>query len=133
MDYTQIITTGLTALVPATISYFAARHHGKIDLKKLDNSNKSEIEKLMKQHEINLEALKETHKMEMEAKEKEQEYTLQIMQKEFDLKISERQQATTNNVMGEIFGSVIKDLLDDPDNTMDKLQKLQGFGDRFNK
>ena len=47
---------------------------GKVDIKKLHESNKSEINRLIKQHEINLDALKEKHKLDMEAKDKEQEF-----------------------------------------------------------
>lgn len=125
MEPKEIVLTVISAVIPAIISYFVARHQGKIDIKKVSESNKAEIERLIKQHEINLEAIKEQHRLEMETKEKEQEYKLQLMQKEYDLKIQEQQQSKANDMMTGMFGGIIGDFIKDPTRTAQKLQELQ--------
>lgn len=131
MEIQEIILTIVSAVIPAIISYFVARHQGKMDIKKASEANKAEIERLMKQHEINLEAIKEQHRLEMETKEKEQEYKLQIMQKEYDLKIQEQQQSKANDMMASMFGGVIGDFIKDPTKTAQKLQELQNAAELF--
>lgn len=43
MDFQQYVLTGLVSIVTAFISYFAAIHKGKIDLKAMYETNKAEI------------------------------------------------------------------------------------------
>ena len=133
MEIQEIIVTVITAIVPATVSYFIARHQGKTDIRKVTETNKSEIDKLIKQHEINLEAIKEQHKLEMEAKEKEQEYKLQLMQKEYELKVQEQQQSKTNELMTGALGGLFSDILTNPDSAMKKMQTLKDLGEQFQK
>lgn len=136
MEKFQIIVMAITAIIPATISYFVARYQGKIDIKKLSETSKSEIDRLIKQHEINLEALKEKHRLEMETKDKEQEYKLQLMHKEYELKIHEQQQAKTNDVMTDAMGVFFNDLISDPTGATEKLNSLRNLGEQlkgFNK
>ena len=136
MDKLQLVVTGITAIIPAVISYFVARYQAKTDMKKLSESSKIEIDRLMKQHAINLESLKEKHRLEMEAKDKEQEYKLQLMQKEYELKIQEKQQAKTNDVMTDAMGGFFNDLINNPTEAMGKLNSLKDLGEQlkgFNK
>lgn len=133
MELQAIIITIIPAVITATVSYFIARHQGKMDMKKVTETNKSEIDKLIKQHEINLEAIKEQHKLEMEAKEKEQEYKLQLMQKEYELKVQEQQQSKTNEVMTGALGGLFSDILTNPDTAMKKMQVLKDLGEQCKK
>lgn len=131
MEPQEIILTVISAVIPAIISYFVARHQGKTDIKKATETNKAEIERLIKQHEINLEAIKEQHRLEMETKEKDQEFKLQLMQKEFDLKLQGQQQTKANDMMTNMFGGIIGDLIKDPAGTTQKLQELQNAAELF--
>ena len=131
MDKLQIAITVVSAILPAIISYFVARHQGKVDIKKLHESNKNEINRLIKQHEINLDALKEKHKLDMEAKDKEQEFKLQLLQKEYELKIQEEQQSKTNDVMTNILGDFFNDMMQNPTKAVDKLSSLRDLGEQL--
>ena len=131
MELQEIIITIIPAVITATVSYFITIHQGKMDMKKVTETNKSEIDKLIKQHEINLKAIKEQHKLEMEAKEKEQEYKLQLMQKEYELKVQEQQQIKTNEVMTGALGGLFTDMLSNPNAAMEKMQALKDLGEQF--
>lgn len=58
MDWENIITTFLTACVPALISYLAARNKGKADIELLKTHNQAEFDKIKLQHEVEIEKLK---------------------------------------------------------------------------
>lgn len=132
MDKLQIIITAITAIIPATISYFVTRYQGKTDIKKLRETSKNEIDRLIKQHEIDLESLKEKHRLEMEVKDKEQEYKLQLMQKEYELKIKEQQQTKTNDIMSNALGDFFGDMMNNPAEAMNKLNSLKNLGEQLN-
>lgn len=131
MELQEIIITIIPAVITATVSYFISRHQGKMDMKKVTETNKSEIDKLIKQHEINLKAIKEQHKLEMEAKEKEQEYKLQLMEKEYELKVQEQQQIKTNDILTGTIGNWCKDILSDPEKAVEKIQAWKALGEQL--
>ncbi|MCW6680844.1 hypothetical protein NHG33_06535 [Aerococcaceae bacterium NML130460] len=58
MNWENIITTFLTACVPALISYLAARNKGKADIELLKTHNQAEFDKIKLQHEVEIERLK---------------------------------------------------------------------------
>ena len=127
MNWEQIIITAMTAIVPAVISYFAARYQGKNDIKKLNVENKAEIDRLVKQHEINLESIKEQHRLEMESKEKDHQMKLQLMQKEYELKMLEKKEGNNDAIVNGIAESFFKDMLNNPTAAAGKMQGLLGL------
>ena len=133
MNWNQVLITFITAIVPASVSYFVARQQGKTDIKKLEESNKAEINKLIKQHEIDIEALKEKHKLDMESKDKEHQYKIELMQKEFELKSKETQQAKSDDIMMRLMENFMKDIMNDPANAGKKVEDLQKMSDMFKK
>lgn len=60
MDLTSIITTFLTACVPALISYLVSRNKNKSDIELLKTQYQAEIEKLKLVHDSEIEKLKLT-------------------------------------------------------------------------
>lgn len=133
MEWQQIIATFISAVIPAAISYFIARHQGKSDIKQAEENNIAEINRLIKQHEINLEALKEQHKLEMDAKEKEHQYKLELMKKEYELKMQEDQQTKTNSIMTNALGGFFSGIMNDPANAMEKITALKDFSEKLNQ
>lgn len=60
MDLTSIVTTFLTACVPALISYFVSRNKNKSDIVLLRTQYQAEIEKIKLTHDSEIEKLKLT-------------------------------------------------------------------------
>lgn len=127
--WVQILITIISAIIPASISYFVARYQGKTDLRKANEANRNEIEKLMKQHEINLESLKEQHKMSIEAKEKEQLYKMQLLQKEYELKTKTAQQNSFTEVLSNALGGYVTEILSNPTEATSKIENLKKLSD----
>lgn len=115
MKYLPHVITVLVAMIPAIISYFAARQQGKSDLKKQSEANKAELERVMKQHEIDIVHLREKHKMELEIKALEHEQKLQLLERESSLKSNEQEQSAENNLMGNMLDGLLPMLLETPE------------------
>lgn len=131
MDIINSITQISIGVIPAFISYFAARHKGKVDLFKLEKENKSKLDELTKNHEIDIENLKEQHKLDMEAKDKEQARKIELMEKEFDLRMKELKQTNNQSVVNSFTADFANKLVNNPDQATQLIENLMNIQNKI--
>ncbi|MFI3214720.1 MAG: hypothetical protein R3Y24_15505 [Eubacteriales bacterium] len=108
----EIINIFVVSCVPASItgllSYLSTNKKAKLQIQKLEESNKHEIEKLMKQHEVDIDALKEKHQLEVETSKQDHVQKMEIMKLEHQIALEGKSKDKSDTVMFSVMENVIK-------------------------